>query len=46
MDAAALRDFCLEQAGSDESFPFGPHTAVFKVGGKIFALAPLDQPPL
>ncbi|MCW2974325.1 MAG: hypothetical protein JWN72_2598 [Thermoleophilia bacterium] len=46
MDAAALRSFCLEQAGSDESFPFGPHTAVFKVGGKIFALTRRDTEPL
>lgn len=26
-----------------EEFPFGPQAAVFKVGGKMFALVPTDQ---
>jgi len=29
-------------AGSVEEFPFGPNTAVFKVAGKMFALAPVE----
>jgi predicted DNA-binding protein (MmcQ/YjbR family) len=29
-----------------EEFPFGPETSVFKVGGKIFALAALKREPL
>lgn len=27
--------------GSEETFPFGPNTSVFKVGGKMFALSQL-----
>ena len=38
MDAAALRDHCLEFPGSEETFPFGPETSAFKVAGKVFAL--------
>jgi predicted DNA-binding protein (MmcQ/YjbR family) len=29
-----------------EEFPFGPETSVFKVGGKMFALAQLQRKPL
>ena len=46
MDAAALRAWCLEQAGAVEDFPFGPETSVFKVGGKIFAISALERTPL
>src|SRR4051794_18713169 len=28
--------------GAVEEFPFGPNTAVFKVGGKMFALSPVE----
>ena len=32
--------------GSQETHPFGPGVAVYKVGGKMFALLPHDaQPP-
>jgi predicted DNA-binding protein (MmcQ/YjbR family) len=41
MDATGLRDHCLSFNGAEETFPFGPETSVFKVAGKIFALAPL-----
>ncbi len=41
-----LRDYCLEFPGSEETFPFGPQTSVFKVAGKIFALSRLDAGPL
>jgi predicted DNA-binding protein (MmcQ/YjbR family) len=44
--AAALRRFCLTQPGAREEFPFGPDTSVFKVGGKMFALAQLKRKPL
>jgi predicted DNA-binding protein (MmcQ/YjbR family) len=37
---------CLAQAGAVEEFPFGPETSVFKVGGKMFALAALKREPL
>ncbi|MEA2177426.1 MAG: hypothetical protein QOF29_3847 [bacterium] len=46
MDAAALRRWCLAQAGAIEDFPFGPEHSVFKVGGKMFALSTLDRTPL
>jgi predicted DNA-binding protein (MmcQ/YjbR family) len=46
MDATELRDLCLEFRGSDETFPFGPETSVFKVAGKMFALSRLAAAPL
>jgi predicted DNA-binding protein (MmcQ/YjbR family) len=42
MDIVALREYCISKKGSDESFPFGDDTLVFKVNGKIFALVNLD----
>jgi predicted DNA-binding protein (MmcQ/YjbR family) len=44
--AADLREYCLSFAGAEETFPFGPVTAVFKVEGKMFALSALDRAPL
>jgi predicted DNA-binding protein (MmcQ/YjbR family) len=41
-----LRDLCLSFAGSDEEFPFGFQTSVFKVAGKMFALTALRADPL
>jgi len=46
MNAAELRDRCLSFTGSEETFPFGPETSVFKVGGKMFALSRLDADEL
>jgi predicted DNA-binding protein (MmcQ/YjbR family) len=46
MSPADLRDFCLSFPGAAETFPFGPETSVFKVGGKMFALSALKQKPL
>jgi len=43
---AALRRVCLSHTGALEDFPFGPQTSVFKVEGKVFALAPLRRAPL
>jgi predicted DNA-binding protein (MmcQ/YjbR family) len=43
---AELRRHCLKLAGAEETFPFGPETSVFKVGGKMFALAALRRSPL
>ena len=45
MDVAQFREFCLSKQGATEETPFGPDTLVFKVGGKIFAIAPLDAVP-
>jgi len=43
---ARLRKLCLGFPGAEETFPFGPETSVFKVGGKMFALAQLEREPL
>jgi predicted DNA-binding protein (MmcQ/YjbR family) len=42
----ALRDHCLTFPGTEETFPFGPLTSVFKVAGKMFALSRLSASPL
>lgn len=44
MDAQELRSLCLAQRGAVEEYPFGAQTAVFKVGGKIFALSSFRTP--
>ena len=46
MTPAQLRRFCLTQTGTDETFPFGPETSVFKVSGKMFAISQLKRDPL
>jgi predicted DNA-binding protein (MmcQ/YjbR family) len=46
MKPSALRDLCLNLHGSEETFPFGFETSVFKVAGKIFALSRLEADPL
>jgi predicted DNA-binding protein (MmcQ/YjbR family) len=46
MSSAELRRICLARPGAVEEFPFGPETSVFKVGGKMFALAGLKRKPL
>ena len=45
MDLAQFREYCLTKPGAAEETPFGPDTLVFKVGGKMFALASLDEVP-
>jgi predicted DNA-binding protein (MmcQ/YjbR family) len=46
MDGDELRDHCLTFRGSEETFPFGFETSVFKVAGKMFALSRLGDTPL
>nr|WP_242692314.1 MmcQ/YjbR family DNA-binding protein [Aridibaculum aurantiacum] len=41
-----LREYCIQKPGAEECFPFDEHTLVFKVDGKIFLLASLDEHPL
>jgi predicted DNA-binding protein (MmcQ/YjbR family) len=41
-----LRELCLALPGAGEEYPFGDGVAVFKVGGKMFALCGLDAEPL
>src|SRR6202163_1954825 len=45
MDLESFREYCLAKSGVTESTPFGEDTLVFKVGGKMFALAALDEVP-
>jgi predicted DNA-binding protein (MmcQ/YjbR family) len=45
MDLAKFREYCLSRAQATEGTPFGPEVVVFKVGGKMFALASLDEVP-
>ncbi|MFG3494052.1 MmcQ/YjbR family DNA-binding protein [Streptomyces sp. NPDC047928] len=46
MTPQQLREFCLSFNAAVEEFPFGPETSVFKVAGKMFALAALNGRPL
>src|ERR1700747_2818879 len=45
MDLEAFRAYCLKKAHATEDTPFGEDVLVFKVGGKMFALASLDELP-
>ena len=40
-----LRELCMGFGGAEETYPFSPETTVFKVRGKIFAIAHLDAEP-
>ena len=46
MDIESIRMFCISKKAVTESMPFDDKTLVFKVVGKIFALAALDLHPL
>ena len=46
MNIEALREYCLSKKEVTEEFPFGNDTLVFKVKGKIFLLAGLDNNPM
>jgi predicted DNA-binding protein (MmcQ/YjbR family) len=46
MDIETIREYCLAKKEVEESFPFGETTLVFKVRGKIFFLAGLENPVL
>lgn len=45
MNIDTIREFCLSKPATSESFPFDEETLVFKVGGKMFALVPLEKIP-
>jgi predicted DNA-binding protein (MmcQ/YjbR family) len=45
MDLAQFREYCLSKPRATEGTPFGLDVLVFKVGGKMFALAALDEVP-
>ena len=42
MNVEGFRDHCLTLKGVTESFPFDSETLVFKIGGKMFALAGIE----
>lgn len=46
MDIETFRNYCISKKGVTEELPFGPDALVFKVMGKMFALAGLDEIPL
>ncbi|HYJ70516.1 MAG TPA: MmcQ/YjbR family DNA-binding protein [Nocardioidaceae bacterium] len=45
MNRDDVLDLCAGLPGSVEDYPFGEGVAVFKVGGRMFALVPLDESP-
>ena len=45
MDLESFRQYCLDKPGVSEGMPFGDDVIVFKVAGKMFALAALDEVP-
>ncbi len=45
MNLESFRDYCLNKPAATEGSPFGEETLVFKVAGKMFALASLDEVP-
>ena len=45
MEIEDIRNYCLLKKGITESFPFDNETLVFKVGGKMFLLIPLEKQP-
>ena len=38
-----IRTYCLSKPQTTEDFPFDLNTLVFKVGGKMYVLAPLEK---
>ena len=45
MNIEEFRQYCIIKKGVTEEFPFDEVTLVFKVMGKMFALAPLERLP-
>ena len=43
MDIKSIRDYCLKKNAVTEGLPFGNDVLVFKVAGKMFLLASLDE---
>jgi len=46
MDIESIRDYCLKKNAVTEGLPFGNDVLVFKVTGKMFLLASLNEQPL
>jgi predicted DNA-binding protein (MmcQ/YjbR family) len=45
MNIETFREYCLGKPAATEGTPFGPEDIVFKVAGKIFAIAALMEVP-
>jgi|SRR5882724_847989 len=45
MELSDFREYCLSKPRATEGMPFGPDVLVFKVAGKMFALAALNELP-
>ncbi|MFT4525687.1 MAG: putative DNA-binding protein (MmcQ/YjbR family) [Bacteroidia bacterium] len=45
MNFEEIREYCMAKNGVTESFPFDEITLVFKVMGKMYALASLENNP-
>ena len=45
MNLESFREYCLAKKEATEGMPFGETVIVFKVAGKMFALASLDEVP-
>lgn len=43
MNIESFREYCISKQGVTEEFPFDEQTLVFKVGGKMFALADIND---
>lgn len=43
MNIEEFRNYCLAKPGTTEEMPFGPGVLVFKVMGKMFALADIEK---
>lgn len=46
MNIENICEYCLSKKGAVEDYPFDEETLVFKVGGKMFVLIPLEKIPL
>jgi predicted DNA-binding protein (MmcQ/YjbR family) len=44
VNIAAVVAYCLAKPGAEETYPFGDHVLVAKVGGKGFAFIGQDEP--
>lgn len=45
MELDDLIEYCMAKSGVEETTPFGPDTLVYKVAGKMFALAGVEDYP-
>lgn len=45
MNIETFREYCLSKPAATEDTPFGPDDIVFKVAGKMFAIAALMEVP-